>query len=156
MNLFPFGVRGEFDVQSSAHGLEENSGSVTLYTGNDISMGSQYIEPNLHIPNPISPSTVDTWYCPPSSQQMPTRALQATPQTYTIPTAPFGYPDNVYNPNQDQNVRDIEQDISPPAAEKEQVEQAILLSLRKAFKGLVGALLGRACRVKVSRLRKDM
>jgi hypothetical protein len=31
-----------------------------------------------------------------------------------------------------------------------------LLSLRKVFKGLVVALLGRTCRVKVSRLRKDM
>jgi hypothetical protein len=74
---------------------------VALYTGNDIPMGSEYIESN-------------------------------------------------------QNVGEIEQEISPPAVDKEQVEQAILLGLRKAFKGLVVALLGRACRVKVSRLRKDM
>ena len=40
--------------------------------------------------------------------------------------------------------------------ENEQVEQAILLSLRKAFKGLVVALLARMCRVKVSSLRKYM
>jgi hypothetical protein len=156
IDSFRVGVGGEFDVQSSGYSVEENSGSVALYTGNDIPMGSRYIEPNLHIPNSIPPGTADAWYCQPSSQQMPTKALQATPQTYTIPTAPFGYPDNVYNPNQDQNVRDIEQEISPPAADKEQVEQAILLSLRKAFKGLVVALLGRACRVKVSRQRKDM
>jgi hypothetical protein len=152
INSFPLGVGGEFELQSSGYNVEEDSRSVALYTGNDIPMGNGYIEPNLHIPNPIPPGTTDAWYYQPSSQQMPTQALQATPQTYTIPNAPFGYPGNVYNPNQDQNVREIEQEISPPAVDKEQVEQAILLSLRKAFKGLVVALLGRACR----RLRKDM
>jgi hypothetical protein len=156
INSFPLGVGGEFDVQSSDYNVEEDSGSVALYTGNDIPMRNGYIEPNLHIPNPIPPGTADAWYDQPWSQQMPTQALQATPQTYTIPNAPFGYPGNSYNPNQDQNVREIEQEISPPAVDKEQVEQAILLSLRKAFKGLVVALLGRTCRVKVSRLRKDM
>jgi hypothetical protein len=156
INSFPLGVGGEFDVQPSAYSAEENSGSVALYTDHDIPMGSGYIGPNFHIPNPIPPATADAWYYQPSSQQMPTQALQATPQTYTIPNAPFGYADNVYNPNQDQNVREIQQEISPPAVDKEQVEQAILLSLRKAFKGLVVALLGRSCRVKVSRLRKDM
>jgi len=149
INSFPLGVGDDFDFQSSGYSVEENSGPAALCTNNDISMGSEYIEPNLHIPNPIPSGTVDTWYCQPSSQQMPTQALQATPQTYTIPNAPFGYPGNVFNPNQDQKVREIEQEISPPAADKEQIEQAILLSLRKAFKGLVVALLGRACRVKV-------
>jgi hypothetical protein len=130
-NLFQLGVGGGFDTQSSDYNGVENFGSVAPYAGN-------------------------AWYYQSSSQQMPTQAQQATPQTYTTPNAPLGYPDNLYNPNQDKNMREIEQDISRSAVDKEQVEQAILLSLRKAFKGLVVAMLGRACRVKVSRLRKDM
>jgi len=72
INSFPLGVGDDFDFQSSGHSVEENSGPAALCTNNDISMGSEYIEPNLHIPNPIPSGTVDTWYCQPSSQQMPT------------------------------------------------------------------------------------
>jgi hypothetical protein len=62
INSFPLGVGGEFDVHSSDYNVEEDSGSLALCTGNDISMGNGYIEPNLHIPNPIPTGTADAWY----------------------------------------------------------------------------------------------
>lgn len=99
INSFPLGLGGEFNVQSSdnpEYNVEESSGYAALYTGNNVPMGSGYTEPNIFTPNSAPPGAANAGYYQPSSQQMPT-PMQATLQTYTLPNAPFGYPDNVYD-----------------------------------------------------------